>query len=554
MCKKSCFLNSNIVGNRKIIIWGAGVRGKEMIGLLSRYGYGIEGFVDSYLGGKEETVCGLPVYGEGYLEGKQNSLFVLVSMDRYYDDVKERLYDLNYTEIMDFCWLNRTPIEPEIKNGAYQDDFGNVLNIRCEASKLRVTFMGKNNHLDIDESVCIKNNMTIYLSDGSDVSIKNSSVYGLNNINVVGRSKLVIREKSIIKACTMNIRQNSFLTITNMLLENGSNLEVLDKSNCIMAYGVMEGICKVTTRSLLSMEQIYSKAKKITVYRKGRLQIRKTKLSKKVDISTGDAAEASIFTSEIGKAARLTVRKHSDLRMENVLLEKAVLSLFDAGKASFFECRLGQASDIIVWKHSVLCLKQIRLQEAEIKSTNHAEIIAEESTFKPKARISANQDTKINLRSMEVREGANILGSFSSEIDIGRNCKATKNLYILVDHGSRLTVGEDCVFAQDTTILSGDSHPVFQIEHPKRYEAGSRVEISNHVWLGKSSIVLSNAVVGEGCIVAPNSVVGKKYPNNCLLMGYPAKIIRQNIAYDLKECNPDEITDRRYWKHTDLEK
>lgn len=51
MCKKNCFLNSNVIGNRKIIIWGAGVRGKEMHGLLSSYGYEIKGFVDSYVGG-----------------------------------------------------------------------------------------------------------------------------------------------------------------------------------------------------------------------------------------------------------------------------------------------------------------------------------------------------------------------------------------------------------------------------------------------------------------------------------------------------------------------
>ncbi len=513
MCRKDCFLNSNTIGNRKIMIWGAGKRGQEMARLLGSYGCEIEGFVDSYLDGKEETVCGLPVYGERYLEGKWDSLFVLVSMDRYYKEVREYLYAQNYTEITDFCWLNRTTIEPEVKNGIYQDDFGNVLKIRCGASKLKVVLMGKNNHLDIDDSVSIKENMTIYLAGGSDVSIKNSSIYGTNNINVVDRSSLIIEEKSIIGACTMNIRQSSSLTITDMLLEDGSSLETADNSDCKLSGGVMDGICKVTNYSILSMEQVYSKATKITVYRKGNVQIRKTKLEEKVELFAGSASKAEIFDSEIGKASGLKVGNHS-----------------------------------------VLCLKQTLFEEAEIRSANRAEIVAEESTFGVKARISADRDTKIHICSMTAREEATVLAHSDSRIQIGRNCQVTKNLYILTDHGSSLTVGKDCAFAQDVTILSGDSHPVFQIDHPRIYEACSEVRILDYVWLGKSSVVLSNAVIGEGCIVAPDSVVGKKYPNNCLLMGYPAKIVRQDIAYHIQESNPDAIDDKRYWKHTDLGK
>lgn len=513
MCQRNCFLNSNRIGRRTIIIWGAGVRGKEMAVLLKGYGYKIEGFIDSYLYGKEETVCGLPIYGKEVLKGKQDAFFVLVAIDRYFQEIKAYLYDQNYTETMDFFWLNRTNIEPEIKNGAYQDDFGNVLNIQCETLKLRVLVNGKNNHLDIDGNVCIKENLIIYLSGGGFISIKNSAVHGLSNINVVDGSSLSIGGKSIIKAYTMSIRQNSSLTIADMLLEDGGSLEVSDSSDCKIADGTMEGTCKVTAYSALFMEQVCNKAKNITVYRKGRLEIRKTGLDKTAGLSVGDA-----------------------------------------GTAGIFECGIGQASNIIVRNHSALYLKQTRFAEAEIKSTNHAEIAAEESTFEPGAIISANQNTKISICSMEAREGAALIGYFNSQIQIERNCKATKNLYILVNHGSCLSVGKDCVFAQDVTILSGDSHPVFQIDHPQIYEACSRVEISDHVWLGKSCVVLSDAVIGESCIVAPNSVVGKKYPNNCLLMGYPAKIIRQNIAYDLEECNPDVITDRRYWKMTDLEK
>jgi acetyltransferase-like isoleucine patch superfamily enzyme len=51
--------------------------------------------------------------------------------------------------------------------------------------------------------------------------------------------------------------------------------------------------------------------------------------------------------------------------------------------------------------------------------------------------------------------------------------------------------------------------------------------IENNVWLGMNSTVLKGVTIGEGTLVAANSLVEKSVPSNVLAAGIPARIIRE---------------------------
>ncbi|MGB6329749.1 MAG: gamma carbonic anhydrase family protein [Halarcobacter sp.] len=53
--------------------------------------------------------------------------------------------------------------------------------------------------------------------------------------------------------------------------------------------------------------------------------------------------------------------------------------------------------------------------------------------------------------------------------------------------------------------------------------------IENNCLIGMSATILDNAVIGEGSIVGANSLVtsGKKFPPKSLIMGSPAKVVRE---------------------------
>lgn len=56
----------------------------------------------------------------------------------------------------------------------------------------------------------------------------------------------------------------------------------------------------------------------------------------------------------------------------------------------------------------------------------------------------------------------------------------------------------------------------------------NRAIIGDNVELCIGSKVIGKVVIGDNVIVAPNSVVIKDIPSNCVVSGVPAKIIKQD--------------------------
>lgn len=51
--------------------------------------------------------------------------------------------------------------------------------------------------------------------------------------------------------------------------------------------------------------------------------------------------------------------------------------------------------------------------------------------------------------------------------------------------------------------------------------------IGNNVWVGAKVTFLDGAQVGNNCVIAAGAVVTKKFPNNVIIGGVPAKILKE---------------------------
>jgi len=331
-------------------------------------------------------------------------------------------------------------------------------------------------------------------------------------MNVLERSKVTATEKSTIKG-TLNVRNHASLFLRNMVLEAGTNILLYDHSCAYLSDGMVSGYYRIGIFCdlIMSRTQIYTK--NLFMTEKSTLQFEKTKIKNMLGIK-----------------------------------------VMDVSKASISDCVLGEKTSFDINGHSVLRLNNCQADGVSLMAHQHSEVYLKNSICGENIFLGVNEASWMEAAGVAIEAAARISCHHDSRIQIGENCKAMKNLYILVNHGSTLQVGKDCAMANDVTILSGDSHPIFQMEAPQIYEAKSKVALGDHVWLGKGCFILSNTLIGESSIVAPNSVCGKKYPNNCLIMGYPARVIRKDIAYDLEESDPDQILDRTYWKLTDMGK
>ena len=128
--------------------------------------------------------------------------------------------------------------------------------------------------------------------------------------------------------------------------------------------------------------------------------------------------------------------------------------------------------------------------------------------------------------------------------------------------GMTLSVGNFCSIAPNVTILLGGNHRgdwittfpfnvIFedfrQIEgHPS---SNGDVVIGNDVWIGLNAIILSGVTIGDGAIIAANSVVAKDVNPYTVIGGNPAKRIKHRF-------NDRTIEDllRIQWWNWDLEK
>lgn len=110
----------------------------------------------------------------------------------------------------------------------------------------------------------------------------------------------------------------------------------------------------------------------------------------------------------------------------------------------------------------------------------------------------------------------------------GKNIKIGKGVFInhccsMLDLGG-ITIEDDVMIAPNVSITS-EGHPL----NPKDRKSlvCQPVLIKKGAWLGANVTILPGVTVGENAIVAAGAVVSKDVPDNVIVGGIPAKIIKK---------------------------
>ena len=122
----------------------------------------------------------------------------------------------------------------------------------------------------------------------------------------------------------------------------------------------------------------------------------------------------------------------------------------------------------------------------------------------------------------------------------------------------RTVIGKYCSIARGVTIGTG-RHPLDALtthsivhrecytengiigiapEHRVSFEQSLPVNIGNDVWIGGNVTILPGVTIGNNVVVAAGAVVTKDVPDNCVVGGVPARVIKEieNDVSDDHHC------------------
>lgn len=130
------------------------------------------------------------------------------------------------------------------------------------------------------------------------------------------------------------------------------------------------------------------------------------------------------------------------------------------------------------------------------------------------------------LTNQPINETLRVIPPFFT--DCGKNIHLGENVFInsdckMQDQGG-IYIGDDCLIGHNVVFATLNHN-----ENPKLRGnlIPKPIHIGNKVWVGSNATILQGVNIGDGAIIAAGAVVTKDVPENTLVGGVPAKIIKK---------------------------
>ena len=123
--------------------------------------------------------------------------------------------------------------------------------------------------------------------------------------------------------------------------------------------------------------------------------------------------------------------------------------------------------------------------------------------------------TKIRVHEGEVSIGAKTV--------MGQECTISAYQHV--------SIGRECIVADRVMLIDFD-HGVVDVDRPMRQQGiyMRDVRVGHNVWIGYGACVLRGVSIGDNSIVGTSAVVTKRVPENAVVGGIPARVIRMRDA------------------------
>lgn len=119
-------------------------------------------------------------------------------------------------------------------------------------------------------------------------------------------------------------------------------------------------------------------------------------------------------------------------------------------------------------------------------------------------------------------------------------------------HIHLFSAGDNVTIASGAKVLTHDASTKGIVGFTKI----AAVKIGSNVFVGANAIILPGVTIGSNVIIGAGAVVAKDVPDNCVLVGNPAKIISTYDEFVMKTknlFNDSKYIYHKYWKEMTIE-
>jgi serine acetyltransferase len=115
----------------------------------------------------------------------------------------------------------------------------------------------------------------------------------------------------------------------------------------------------------------------------------------------------------------------------------------------------------------------------------------------------------------------------SPVLRVGNGCVIGRGSHIVAHYS--IEIGDD-VYTGPYVYVTDQNHSYEDTGTPigRQWPVNSAVRIGAGSWLGTGTVILPGAMIGRNVVVAAGSVVRGLVPDNCVVAGVPAKVVRQH--------------------------
>ncbi|MCD8044533.1 MAG: sugar O-acetyltransferase [Tannerellaceae bacterium] len=124
-------------------------------------------------------------------------------------------------------------------------------------------------------------------------------------------------------------------------------------------------------------------------------------------------------------------------------------------------------------------------------------------------------------RNLMIKPG--FLCDMGINIHVGDNFLTNYNVTIL--DMAKVTIGHNCWFGPNVGLFAV-AHPVHAQGRMDMLGIAKPITVGDNVWIGGNSIVLMGVTIGNNAVIGAGSVVNRDVPDNAMVAGNPARVIK----------------------------